>query len=164
MQQLIDGRLDVALTTPQPHCRGRRLLDARLVWAAATPYPFDDAAPVALVAPTEDYPTRLAAVAALRRAGHDWTLCLSAGCVSSYVSGVAGGLGVGVLSADMVTDRMRVLPTSPRLPALPPVPVDAVTRDGAFEHGMGDFVEKVRERLTATDAHGTHPAPHACPG
>lgn len=126
-QQILDrmalGDIDIALVQGlDEHLEptDRVVWSDRLVWATSRTCPFDEAT-VPLVIFGTDCFYRTISEPALDAAGIDYRIALSVPTTTGVISSLEDGLGVGLVPAHRMNDRLVAWPSAEELPDLPQV-------------------------------------------
>ena len=121
LDQFSRGEFDLVLVKQEPHAspRGVRVWQEKLVWVQAPTHRINvsDTLPLVLAPPPDIYRRR--ALAALEQAGIAWTVVYTSPSLAGIQAAVRAGLGITVLSKDMIPVGLRVASKENRLPDIP---------------------------------------------
>ncbi len=151
-QQLETGSVDIALVQGlDEHLApaDRVLWSEGLVWATSVACPFDEGT-VPLVTFGNDCFYRTVGEPLLDTAGIDYRIALSIPTTTGVVASIEDGLGVALLPANRMTDRLMEWPTASELPELPRVHALIRTAPGNQSESVDRLVDLLECELGVT--------------
>jgi DNA-binding transcriptional LysR family regulator len=158
---LQEGRLDVivsaCLAEPADSMTGRRV---PVVWVASEQAALPRLGEIRLVLPAEGNLYRRIALSALAKVDVAWDIACTATNWSMAKSAVLAGMGVSVVSLDMVTPGMRLVGKEDGLPPLPEMRMSLLCRSRPPSAAVQRLTELLGESLRdAGGRMGTVPVP-----
>ena len=148
LSELRGGRLDivVALTEDEPEDARHQWTD-ELVWVRSDATKLDPDGPVPMLSFSEECTCYRVAARALRAAGHETRLVLTASTMLSLAAAVDAGLGTMAMTRSRLRMTQLIRWDDAPLPALPNLHVGIYTREGAGREPIDELADALASLL-----------------